>query len=114
MRSTRQQAIGSKAGARNASPVRRLKHAGDDVQRATHRVSYDQALRERPMIVTAGRTDREQFFAAPNQHHVFAAGAAEHCPAVGNAAEGHARVEIRLLVQSSMAGNYIGVNEDGG
>ena len=71
-RSTRQQAIGSSAGARNASPVRTLKQAQTALQLADI-LAYDM-----PLVVGI----REQGIAAPQQDRVLGIDTSEHHAAV--------------------------------
>ena len=64
-RSTRQQAMGSRAGARNAAPVRRLKQAWCRGHRMVS--ADDQPGGQGAMIVGAFRAQREKFRAAPDE-----------------------------------------------
>ena len=90
--STFQQASGSIAGVRSASPVRRSKQAW--CQGTAHGAARRQPVRQRAMIMGALVADREDLRSLAHQQHLFAAHMAQQHGAVGQVGQRHALGQI--------------------
>jgi hypothetical protein len=91
-RSTRQQAIGSSAGARTGSPVRSAE-AGV-VPWTPYRVADNQSVDKRTVIVRAMSANGKELVAGASKYHVFAAGRPEHHASIRKSADRNALAEI--------------------
>ena len=112
-RSLRQHAaIESSAGARRASPLRRLKQAWSE--RAPHGVVNHHAVSERSVIMRAVRAHGEELVPRSRQEHVFVAHAPEDHVTGLDCADGDAvgedSVETRFRSQSWLIVFLVGVS----